>query len=79
MVSRRPRWWCLTALLILPFTAGGARAQRAGSPTLSPAARVAVDSGGVRVPWYAPVASLAVPGLGQATLHQNRALAYIAV
>jgi hypothetical protein len=31
------------------------------------------------VPWYAPVASLAVPGLGQAILNENRALAYMVV
>lgn len=38
------------------------------------------DTAGMhRVPWYAPIASLAVPGLGQALLRENRALAYIAV
>jgi hypothetical protein len=32
-----------------------------------------------RVPWYAPLASLAVPGLGQVILGDDRALAYFAV
>lgn len=30
-------------------------------------------------PWFAPLASLAVPGVGQALLHQGRALPYVAV
>lgn len=37
------------------------------------------DTSARGVPWYAPVASLAVPGLGQALLRENRALAYVTV
>jgi hypothetical protein len=42
----------------------------------TPAADSSVQRG---VPWYAPIASLAVPGLGQALLHENRALLYASV
>lgn len=37
------------------------------------------DSSATHVPWYAPLASLAVPGLGQTILGDDRALAYFAV
>jgi hypothetical protein len=56
-----------TAQGLLP-PAGVVRGERAQDST-TPA----------HVPWYAPIASLAVPGLGQAVLRNDRALAYLAV
>lgn len=63
-------------------TAG--HAQRAVAPSAvrdlrsTAIAPAAVDTAR-RVPWYAPLASLAVPGLGQVILGDDRALAYFAV
>jgi hypothetical protein len=52
-------------------------AQQVDPPLQAPVVRD--SSPAPRVPWYAPLASLAIPGLGQAILNQNRALPYIAV
>jgi len=62
-----------------------AAAQRVLPPTIPPLVHRAAPpargdtSVAGNVPWYAPLASLAVPGLGQALLGDDRALAYVAV
>jgi hypothetical protein len=71
-----------TLLLVLPLTSASLAAQSMDRATVGvrPRAVVADTIGAERsVPWYAPVASLAVPGLGQALLGENRALAYLVV
>ncbi|HYV97402.1 MAG TPA: hypothetical protein VE967_08125 [Gemmatimonadaceae bacterium] len=65
------------ALVAITLCAGGVSAQRvaaAGDPLDAPTRTDTAKS----VPWYAPLASLAVPGAGQALLRRNRALAYMA-
>lgn len=58
-------------------------AQRTGAPLAAinrdPLVATSVADSARRVPWYAPLASLAVPGLGQMMLGDDRALAYFAV
>lgn len=74
---------CGVACVVAVGTTGvAANAQRITAPALTKPARPRAhpaDSSSASVPWYAPLASLAVPGAGQALLRQNRAVAYLAV
>jgi hypothetical protein len=75
----------VAVVLLLGVSAGEGAAQRAADVTRELPARSAAmlvsdadtGRGGMQRPWLAPVASLAVPGLGQAILGENRALAYV--
>ncbi len=60
-------------------TAHGQRVPRLGHAPAGTAAGDSVGDKKQKVPWYAPLASLAVPGLGQALLRENRALLYVSV
>jgi hypothetical protein len=68
--------WCTVGLLAVAASGG---AQRTAPASLGQANAGIADSGRKAAPWYAPLASLAVPGLGQTLLHQNRGLGYFAV
>jgi hypothetical protein len=80
-VSRR----ALVGLAIAIAAGTPVEAQRVQPRAIPPLAQRAaqqtrVDTGTAgNVPWYAPLASLAVPGLGQALLGDDRAVAYVAV
>ena len=50
-----------------------------GDGALRRAATLGAQAGGNGTPWWAPLASAALPGAGQAALGQDRALAYLAV
>ena len=58
-----------------PFPGGFHGAARAASGASTIAAQPALEGS----PWWAPLASAALPGAGQAALSQDRALAYLAV
>lgn len=78
MVSRRLR----ACSLVLALWGGGAQAQArpaaAGAQRAVPSGlEAAVGDSTAPTRWYAPVASLVVPGLGQALLGEERAIGYV--
>jgi hypothetical protein len=65
------------AAIAIPSVAHGQYLRLAPADAVAP--RRADSVRAKPAPWFAPLASLAVPGLGQAFLRQSRALPYIAV